>query len=151
MKTILKASFSIRNYLPALPNVARHPHARHCTAMPWEEGSAQPGRPSREDRCLFLAATSGEQNQVPRGFWHSPAICPWSLCFGLAGTWLAGTWANLLSGVWTSPPLKKLLGEKAGDFPHPWAHHFFIQLPTTGKAVTSYTQFSIPSKPFPQI
>lgn len=59
--------------------------------------------------------------------------------------------ANLLPGVWTCPQPRELLGEEGGNFPCPWAYQSFIPLPTTGKVLTGYKQFSGPPKPFPQV
>lgn len=82
----MKSAFSFRSYLLVLLNVGSIPCVRHRTAVPWEAGSAQQGRPRREKRCLFPASTCGEQHHNPGGFWHSPTVYPWWPRFGLAGT-----------------------------------------------------------------
>lgn len=116
-----KAAFSFRSYSLALLSVTSHPCARHHTAVPWEAGSAQPGRPSGEERCLFPASPSGEQHHSPRGFWHSPAICPWWLRFGLADiAGELGSWCVNLS------PTQEAAGRKRWRFATSLSLSFFL-------------------------
>lgn len=107
MENKLRAALSFISYLLVLLNMASCPHVRHPTVVPQKAGSAQPGRPSRRERSLFPASTSGEQHHNPIGFWHSAATCPW--CCILVYQVLR---ASLLPGVWTCLQLRNLLGGK---------------------------------------
>lgn len=79
MEIKMKAAFRFRSSSPLLTSRS---HMRPRAAVPFRQALLRlTDQASRNGVC---SSTGGEQRHDPGDFWHSPTVCLWWLCSGLA-------------------------------------------------------------------